>query len=95
MTNKNNTLELKIQPRVVLRAPHLKDSFNSLPLKSLPTGTKNTCSEGFLLAKHTHTNIPTMMELFAPPATWFCQSSTPHPQEPLQKGLAKAAIDGF
>jgi hypothetical protein len=39
--------------------------------------------EGFLLAKHKHTNIPTMMEQFAPSAAWFCWLSTPHPQEPL------------
>ena len=35
-------------------------------------GTKNSCSEGFWLAKHKHTNIPTMMESVPPPAAWFC-----------------------
>jgi hypothetical protein len=34
-------------------------------------GMKNSRSEGFWLAKHKHTNIPTMMEPFSPPATWF------------------------
>ncbi len=29
MTNKNNTLELKILPKVVLRAPRPNDSINS------------------------------------------------------------------
>ncbi len=29
-------------------------------------------SEGFWLAKHKHTNIPTMMEPFPPPAVWLC-----------------------
>ncbi len=28
-------------------------------------------SEGFLLAKQKHTNIPTMMEPFPSPAAWF------------------------
>jgi glucose-6-phosphate dehydrogenase assembly protein OpcA len=50
-------------------------------------------SEGFWLAKHKHTNIPTMMEPFPPPAVWFCWLSTPHPREPLRKGLGKAAIE--
>jgi hypothetical protein len=39
---------------------------NSLTPKSVPAGTKNSRSEGFLLVKHKHTNIPTMMEPFAP-----------------------------
>jgi len=34
-------------------------------------GTKNSCLEGFCLAEHTDTNILTMMELLAPPLTWF------------------------
>jgi hypothetical protein len=41
--------------------------FNSLTPKSVPAGTKNSRSEGFLLVKHKHTNIPTMMEPFALP----------------------------
>ena len=43
---------------------------NSLTPKSVLAGTKNSRSEGFLLVKHKHTNIPTMMEPFAPPAAW-------------------------
>ena len=46
-----------------------------------------------MLAKHKHTNIPTMMEPFALPVAWFCQSSIPHPPEPLRKGLAAAAVE--
>ncbi len=42
--------------------------FISLTPKSIPAGTKNSCSEGFMLSKHKQTNIPTMMEPFAPPA---------------------------
>jgi len=34
---------------------------NSLTPKCIPAGTKNSRSEGFQLAKHKHTNIPTMM----------------------------------
>ena len=34
------------------------DVFNSLTAKSVLKGTKNSRSEGFLLAKHKHTNIP-------------------------------------
>jgi hypothetical protein len=36
-----------------------------------------------------------MMELFASPAAWFLWWNTPHPLEPLQKGLDKAAGKGF
>jgi hypothetical protein len=68
---------------------------NSLTPKSVPAGTKNSCWEGFLLAEHKHTNIPTMMEPFAPPAAWFCWSSIPHPREPLRKGLALATVEGI
>ena len=54
---------------------HLKPTdnrpINSLTPKSVPAGTKNSRSEGFLLAKHKHTNIPTMMEPFFSPAAWF------------------------
>jgi hypothetical protein len=45
--------------------------FNSFTAKSIPTGTKNSRSEVFLIAKHKHTNIPTMMEPFSPPAAWI------------------------
>ena len=43
---------------------------NSLTPKSVLAGTKNSRSEGFLLVKHKHTNIPTMMEPFLPPTAW-------------------------
>jgi hypothetical protein len=69
-------------------------TFNSLTPKSVPAGMK-TLAEGFLLAKYKHTNIPTMMEPFAPPAAWFCRSSIPHPREPLRKGLAEVSVEGI
>ena len=46
-------------------------TFNSLTAKSVLAGTKNSRLEGFLLAKHKHTNTITMMEPFAPPAAYF------------------------
>ena len=69
--------------------------FNSLTPKSIPAGTKNSRSEGFLLVKHKHTNIPTMMEPFLPPAAWFWWTNIPHPQEPLRRGLEEAVVEGF
>jgi hypothetical protein len=36
-----------------------------------------------------------MMELFAYPVEWFLWWSIFHPWEPLQKGLAEAAVEGF
>jgi hypothetical protein len=68
---------------------------NSLTPKSVPVGTKNSRSEGFLLAKHKNTKISTMMELFYPPAVWFLWMNIPHPWEPLRKGLDEAAMEGF
>ena len=48
------------------------DALNSfLTPKSILAGTKNTRSEGFWLAIHKHTNIPTMMKTFSPQAAWF------------------------
>ncbi len=46
-------------------------TFNSLTPKSVPAGTKNSRLEGFLLAKHKHTNTTTMMEPFSPLVPWF------------------------
>ena len=54
------------QPDVV-QLPNL----NSLTAKSCSGGGGNSRPEGFLLAKHKHTNIPTMIELFPPQAPWF------------------------
>ena len=68
---------------------------NSLTPKSVLVGTKNSRLEGFLLAKHKNTNIPTMMELSYPPAAWFLWMNIPHLWEPLCKGLDEAAIEGF
>jgi hypothetical protein len=63
---------------------------DSLTPKSVLAGMKNSLSEGFRLAKHKHTNIPTMMEPFSHLAAWFLWMNTPHPPEPLCKGLDKA-----
>ncbi len=49
--------------------PNVGLHLNSLTPKSVPV--KKTRSEGFWLAKHKDTNIPTMMELFSSPAAWF------------------------
>jgi hypothetical protein len=78
---------------VTVRLCHIL--LNSLIAKSAPAGTKNSRSEGFWLAKHKDTNIPTMMDPFSPPAAWFCWPSVPHPRAPLRKGLVKAAVEGF
>jgi hypothetical protein len=71
------------------------NDLNSLTPKSVLAGTNNSRSEGFWLAKHKHTNIPTMMEPFPPPAAWFWWIKIPHPWEPLCKGLDEAAVKGF
>jgi hypothetical protein len=71
------------------------EEFNSLTPKSVLVGTKNSRSEGFWLAKHKNTNIPTMMELFSPPGAWFLWKNIPQPPDPLLKGLYEAAIEGF
>ena len=68
---------------------------NSSTPKSVLAGTKNSCLEGFWLARHKHKNIPTMMEPYPPPAASFCWLRWPHPQEPLRKGLAKVDFEGF
>ena len=39
--------------------------------KCLHPNCRGGRSEGFWLAKHKHTNIPTMMEPFPPPVAWF------------------------
>jgi hypothetical protein len=70
-------------------------SINSLTVKSVPAETKNSRSEGFWLAKHKNTNIPTMMELFSFPAAWFLWTNISHPWVPLCKGFDEAAIEGF
>jgi len=59
-------------------------------------GTKNSRLEGFWLAKHNNTNIPTMMEPFSPPAAWFLWMMILHLREPLCKGLdEEAAVERF
>ncbi len=68
---------------------------NSLTPKSVLAGTKYSRSEGFWLAKHKHTNIPTMMEPFPPPVAWFWWMKIPQFWEPLRKGLVETIIEGF
>jgi len=36
-----------------------------------------------------------MMEPFDSPAAWFLWMNTPHPQEPVWKGVDEAAVEGF
>jgi hypothetical protein len=91
---RNSNSCLPPPPRNAPLSTH-RGEVNSLTPKSVPAGMKNSRLEGFLLAKHKHTNIPTMMEQFAPSAAWFCWLSIPYPQEPLWKGLAKAAVEGI
>jgi hypothetical protein len=71
---------------------------NSLTPKSVPAGTKNSRLEDFFLAKHTSHKHPHHDEPFSRLAAWFLWTKIPHPQdcqEPLQKGLDEAIIEGF
>jgi hypothetical protein len=65
-----NTTIVGLLSNIVSRQK-VKKVINSLTAKSVPAGTKNSRSEGFLLAKHKDTIIPTMMEPFSPPSAWF------------------------
>ena len=65
---------------------------NSVTAKSVPTGTKNSHTEGFLLAKHKHTNIPTMMGPFPPPAAWFDGYARSDVGNLFQRGRARAML---
>ncbi len=69
--------------------------FNSLTPKSVPGGTKNSRSEGFLLVKHKHTNIPTMMEPFAPPAAWDLWIHPIVRADPLPNGSGGGVVEGI
>ena len=62
---RNSNSCLPPPPRNAPLSTH-RGEVNSLTPKSVPAGMKNSRLEGFLLAKHKHTNIPTMMEQFAP-----------------------------
>ena len=68
---------------------------NSLRPKSVLAGTKNSRSEGFLLVKHKHTNIPTMMEPFAPPAAWDLWILPIVRADPLPKGSGGGVVEGI
>jgi hypothetical protein len=73
----------------------LKRLVNSLTPKSVPAGTKNSRSEGFLLVKHKHTNIPTMMEPFAPPTAWDIWILPIVRADPLPKGSGGGVVEGI
>ena len=62
----------------------------SLTPKSVLVGMKNSRLEGFWLAKRKHTNIPTMMEPFPPPAPWFCWMAN-NGQKSLKSPITKEA----
>ena len=68
---------------------------NSLTPKCFPTGTKNSRSEDFLLAKQTSHKHPHHDEPFSSLAAWLPWINIPHPREPLRKGLDEAAMEGF
>ena len=68
---------------------------NSLTHECVIEGTKHSHSEDFLLAKHTSYKHPHHDEPFFRLAAWFPWMKTPHPREPLHKGLGEAAIEGF
>jgi hypothetical protein len=56
----------------------------------------NWLTTGFLAVKtKQHTNILSIMEPFPSQAAWFLWRNIRHPQEPLQKGSAKAIIEGL
>ena len=72
--------------------------FNSLTPKSVLAGTKNSHVEGFWLAKHKNTNIPTHHDgaVFPSSGMVFMDEHTAPPggREPLRKGLDEAAVKG-
>jgi hypothetical protein len=68
---KSNQASMKLNKKLGAYMHRRGKAVNSLTAKSVPTGKKNSRAEGFLLAKHKHTNIPTMMGPFPPPAAWF------------------------
>ncbi len=70
-------------------------SVNSLTPKSVQAGTKNSRSEGFLLVKQKHTNIPTMMEPFAPPTAWDLWILPIVRADPLPKGSGGGVVEGI
>jgi hypothetical protein len=78
-----------------LPPPAYSISLNSLTATSVLAGTKNSHPEGFWLAKHTAHKHPHHVEPFPPQAAWFWWTNISHPREPLQKGLAEAAVEGF
>ena len=78
-----------------LFVPSRIGTVNSLTPKSVPAGTKNSRSEGFLLVKHKHTNIPTMMEPFAPPAAWDLWILPIVRADPLPKGSGGGVVEGI
>jgi hypothetical protein len=66
-----------------------------LTAKSVLVGTKNSHSEGFLLAKYTAHKHPHHDEAVCLSTARFLWRNTSHPREPLRKGLDEAAVKGF
>ena len=62
---------------------------------SVLAGTKNSCSEGFWLAKHKNTNIPTIVVPFSPPAAWFLLLNIPNPESLFARGWTRLPSKGF
>ena len=70
-------------------------ALNSLTPKSVLAGTKNSCSEGFLLTKHKHTNIPTMMEPFPLQRHGFDGRAYPTPGSLFGRGWTRPPSKGL
>jgi hypothetical protein len=68
---------------------------SSLTPKSVLAGTKNSRLEGFWLAKHKNTNIPTMMEPFSPPVAWFYGRTYNTPGRLFTRGWTRPPSKSF
>jgi hypothetical protein len=73
----------------------VKRGVNSLKISLFWQKQKTPAWKAFGKQSIPHKNIPTMMKPFASPAAWFLWRNIPPPRVPLQKGLAKAPIEGF
>ena len=86
---------LQLLRSILTKLQDIGFTVNSLTPKSVLAGTKNSRSEDFLLAKHKHTNIPTMMEPFAPPAAWDLWILPIVRANPLPKGSGGGVVEGI
>ena len=53
---KSNQASMKLDKKLGAYMHRMGKAVNSLTAKSVPTGTKNSHAEGFLLAKHKHSH---------------------------------------